>query len=521
MMEFKAVQLYDEQNADRSSARFICFSADPPFNAAQFVIVECPSGRSFLGSVSGPNLNFNRNALGPTHNTAINQAEQIAFGKMNREVAVREDFFYEIRLLREIVDGRPASVRTRPKISSVARPASEDEIIRLLAMPDITPETQIGGIIDTDVPVCVSKQSLMYHTLVAGSTGSGKTNTIANIARSAVNEGLFVIIFDHKPDYQNTHEPNDEGTQNYYGPLARSGQYWFIGDTFPVPGRIETRISVPAQDLNTFILAAAILHRDGEELQRDTLYTFLDAYSVEQNGHWAMGGFIKWLQELTPERAPGQPNKATFKAIQRKASHPNRIPTWIDGRAQTVAEATFGVEPNGHTFHVGEIIRPGSACIVRIGSGAGDGREYGLLLSYILDKINEFAEQARLPCPVLVCIDEAQDIFSAGRSLRSVATEMLDRHVRKGRSKRIGYLFGVQSSASVPDAIMNNLNNRFIHKHNSPDELRVAANMATDEQRKMTATFGAGECLAYLYGANAIIHSQMRRSPFKLTKEDL
>jgi hypothetical protein len=29
----------------------------------------------------------------------------------------------------------------------------------------------------------------------------------------------------------------------------------------------------------------------------------------------------------------------------------------------------------------------------------------------------------------------------------------------------------------------------------------------------------AGECLAYLFGANAVIHAQMRQSPFKLTKE--
>ncbi len=362
----------------------------------------------------------------------------------------------------------------------------------------------------------------MAHTLVAGTTGYGKTNTIGGITTAAVSQGAFVLIFDHKPDYQNAHERNDDGQQAYFRPLAKDINYWFIGQPFPMDGRQEVRVSVPAQDLDPFMLAATVFHRDGEDLQRDTFHALVEAFVLDQNNRWTIPGFRAWLQNLSSKNAPGQPNEATFRAVQRKVNHPNRIPAWIDGRMPTQASAMFGSgDDRASSFQVDQIIRPGAASIVRIGSGAGDGREYGLLLSYILDKISEFAERARLPCPVLVCIDEAQDLFNAGRSLRAVACDMLDRHVRKGRSKRIGYLFGVQSSASVPDSIMNNLNNRFIHKHNSPNELRVAANMATDEQRKMTSTFSPGECLASLSGSNGIVHSQMRRSPFKLTKEEL
>jgi hypothetical protein len=393
----------------------------------------------------------------------------------------------------------------------------------MLSLPEISHETQIGQIVDTSVPVCISKRALMSHTIVAGTTGFGKTNTIANIVCAAADQGVFVLMFDHKPDYQNAHEPNDEGGHDYFRPLADGRvEYWFIGQPLPMKGRNENRISVPAKDLDTFMLAATVFHRDGEDLQRDTFHALVEAYAIDQNNNWTMQGFRQWLQTLTSKSAPGQPNEATFRAVQRKVSHPNRIPTWIDGRAQSQASALFGAgNGGGQSFKIDQLVKPGTAAIVRVGSGAGDGREYGLLLSYILDKISEFAEVARLPCPVLNSIDEAQDIFSAGRSLRSAASEMLDRHVRKGRSKRIGYLFGVQSSASVPDPIMNNLNNRFIHKHNSPDELRIAANMATDEQRKMTSSFSPGECLAYLSGSNGIVHAQMRRSPFKLTKEDL
>jgi hypothetical protein len=520
MTKFQAVQLYDDQSADRTSARYICFADDPPLNAGQFTIISCPSGRVFLGVVAGANLNFNRNALGPTDNTAINQAEEIAFGRMNREIAVREVFYYEILLLKEIAGNAVSSVRVRPKILSSARPATDEEIIRYLGMPDISLETQVGQIIDTEVPVCVSKLTLTGHVLVGGCTGAGKTNSIGNIARAAVEQGMFVAMFDHKPDYQNAHEPNDDGAQDYYGSLAADLEYWFIGQPLSMPNRKEHPILVPARDFDLYMLAAAVFHRDGEELQRDAFCVIAETHALN-NSHWTISSLRKYLEQLNAKSAPGQPNDQTFRAIKSKINHPNRIPSWIDGREQSHTSVFFGLGETEQTFDTARLVRPAAACIIRVGSGAGDGREYGLLLSYILDEIYQLSEQRRLPCPVLVCVDEAQDIFSAGRSLRGPACEMLDRHVRKGRSRRIGYLFGVQSSESVPDAIMNNLNSRFIHRHNSPDELRIAASMATEEQRKMTATFGPGECLVFLTGANSIIHAQMRRSPFKLTKEEL
>jgi hypothetical protein len=516
----KTVQLYDDPGSDRNSARYICFADRPILSAAQFVMIDCPSGRQFFGAVTGPNLNFNRNSLGPTDNTAINQAEQVAYGRLNRDVVVRETFHYEIRLLKEIVDGKPSSVRVRPMIHAMARPATDDEIIRLIGLPEITPETQLGTIIDTEVPICISKRVLMYHTLVAGATGYGKTNTIGNLATAAADLGCYVLVFDHKPDYQHTHLANDDGAEQHFRPLSRNVSYWHVGERLEINGRRESAIVVPAKSLNLYMLAATIFHRDNEDLQRDAFHQLLEAHVAEMNGDWSLDTARRWICGMNAKQAPVQQDARTFSAIQRKFQQPSRIPSWVDGHRKTQTEQFFGAADNRDAFEIETLVRPGEATVVRVGA-SGEGKDYGLLLSLILDKINAAAASHKLACPVLVCIDEAQDIFSAGRSLRAVACDMLNEHVRKGRSKRIGYLFGVQSSASVPDAIMNNLNNRFIHKHNSPDELRAAANAASEEQRRMTATFSPGECLASIHGANGIIHAQMRRSPFKLTKEEL
>jgi hypothetical protein len=426
-----AVQLYDDPDGDRSGARFVTFN-EPGLRAGQFVIVRCvASGREFLGSVSGPQLNFNRNALSPTDNIAINQLEQINKGSMRREVAVKEVFFYEIKLLKEIVtarpfERRPESVRVRSQIGSVARAAADKEIIELLGLPPIDVTTRIGSIIDTEVPVWVSKQVLVYHTLVAGATGQGKTNTIANIIAAAQGMGMAVIVFDHKPDYQHAHLANEDGAEAHFRALA-DVEYWHIGDPLTVPGRQESRIVVAAHELDPEVLMATIFHRDGEELQLETCQYLLQSYIDDVAGPaWGMDGFKAWLGGHTNKSAPGQPDDKTWKAINRKINMPGRVPRWIDPLPGT---GFWGKQ----AFKAAELIAPGRVVVIRVGGRAG--REYALLLAHALDKIHERAQAHDLPCPVLVAIDEAQDIFQASKQARQIALDMLYQHIRCGWMK--------------------------------------------------------------------------------------
>jgi Helicase HerA, central domain len=517
------VQLYDDPSGDRSLARFVSFG-QPQFRAGQFVIISCSaSGRKFLGNVSGPNLNFNRNALASMDNTAINQLEQISEGKMNRDVAVHEIFGYDIILLKEIVAGQAQSVRVRPQIGALANPATDDEIVNLLGLPEISSEKQVGSIIDTKVPICLSKSVLMQHTLVAGAAGAGKTNTISNITTAATNMGMCVVIFDHKPDYQHLHFANDEGVIESNFAAISDVQYWAIGSPFEVENREETPIRVAEHELDAHMLMATIFHLEGEEIQLEVCEGLLQHYinEVLKNPNWTIPGFKGWLMPLTAAQAPGNPKSDTLGAVKRKINSTARIPHWIDGAKPAKMSAQV-FKSNAPKFNPSDLIRPGRVIVIRVGSEVSDGRDYGLLLSHISDNIHQAAERRKLPCPVLFVIDEAQDIFSASRIFKQAALGSLDRGIRKGRSKRIGYVIGVQSAESVPESILNNLNSRIIHRHNSHEQVRIAAVMASEDQRRMTNTFGAGEALVSLIGSNGgMVHAKMQRSPFKLTKQEL
>tara|TARA_B100000780_G_scaffold276420_1_gene244949 strand:- start:1791 stop:2396 length:606 start_codon:yes stop_codon:yes gene_type:complete len=65
-------------------------------------------------------------------------------------------------------------------------------------------ETWKGSLIGTDRyarHIELSDKAANQHTLVLGTTGSGKTVTVCNIVESAINRGLPLIYIDGKGDY--------------------------------------------------------------------------------------------------------------------------------------------------------------------------------------------------------------------------------------------------------------------------------------------------------------------------------
>lgn len=66
-------------------------------------------------------------------------------------------------------------------------------------------ETENGSVIGTNSygrPVTLSDKAANQHTLVLGTTGTGKTVTICNIVESAIGRGLPLIYIDGKGDYE-------------------------------------------------------------------------------------------------------------------------------------------------------------------------------------------------------------------------------------------------------------------------------------------------------------------------------
>jgi hypothetical protein len=115
------IQIPDTINSDLSLICGYTFN-QPELSANDFVIVEDrASYRNYFGQVVGPQANLNRSALGPQDNATINAFEQLEQNNYTREVVVREVYFYQVNLIKDITQDPPSSVRRRPQIGSIER----------------------------------------------------------------------------------------------------------------------------------------------------------------------------------------------------------------------------------------------------------------------------------------------------------------------------------------------------------------------------------------------------------------
>ena len=53
-----------------------------------------------------------------------------------------------------------------------------------------------------------SKAVFPRHTAVLGTTGGGKSNTVAGLVKRATDAGMAVVLLDVEGEYTHLHEPN-------------------------------------------------------------------------------------------------------------------------------------------------------------------------------------------------------------------------------------------------------------------------------------------------------------------------
>jgi hypothetical protein len=532
------IQLPDNPNSNLEGIQALATgSADYSMN--QFVMIEdAKSGRVYFGQITGPQRNLNRTGLNEYDQSTITSLEAVAKNEYGRDAVVHEAFLYSVRLLREVTGGSVEVVTRRPQIASIGRAAEEEEVIQFLNLPDADDKTIIGTVPGTEVGIYYDHKRLVYHSLLAGATGSGKSNAGANIIKAAVNSGFGVICYDHKPDYQNMHEANAEGDADNQQKM--SVQYWYLGSHKDANGH---SIKVPASAFSPGILAATIFWCDNETQQREEMEHGLEIFSDERTAagveHWTLNDFYWWFtkgagSKAKPEDVENQVghkiNDRTLRAFLNKITRRNRRPTWVDGvdvgsplapaaPTGSVMGRTGGKKAPTNWFNPVGVVELGGVLCIKV-NGSDAGREYGLFLDFMMKRIERARANRDIKHPVMHFIDEAQDIFSGSKRFAEAAGRSMSTMIRKGRSLNIAFTIAVQSADQVPEDIRNNLNSHIIMRHNNASAARAALEKATDTQLAQTAYFGPGQALVDLFGSNAVVQAQMLRAPFALTVDN-
>lgn len=529
----------------------------PPLGSGDFAIVEDSDQQAkWMAQVIEPQRNLPLLGLSRESPSEVSIFERILLGEIDKSIFLRQVYYYRLQLIGEVdkETGRLTSVHRRPRAGSIGSVAKPEEVRKALDLPAVEGKNIVGRIHSTEIPIAMGWSAFKQHALVAGATGSGKSNTVANLIKAAQSHKACVIIYDQKPDYQHIDRENDERHLfKKWGPemasifaLENTGKYCLWQGNEERDSQ-ELPIAVRSREVSVDMLVNALFYQPDEGNQRDTFRALLRHYK-DQDKEWTLGKFRKWVadssrkpsagknQRYTEEVSSlaklydmqgwGQPNDLNIGAMLRKI--PIRQPKWLDSledatgsapprsgiwssNVRSLADLTGYFTPLQH-------LAEGKVIVIRTNA---EGREYGLFLSYILRQIYDLKRSGQIKFPIVNIVDEAQDIFQGGSAIRDTATFTLNEIIRKGRSKDISFVIAVQSVSQIPDSVLINLNSRFIHRQNSIEELRLAIPSATRELMTNALTFGSGEALVSIIGARAVVHAEMAPSPFELTKTSI
>ena len=116
-----------------------------------------------------------------------------------------------VAILGEEIDGNLAPPRLRPLPNSPVFVLDDEESARVL---QCTGDLRLGLVVGHSNAVIGipsdKKHVLPRHTAILGTTGSGKSNTVARLVQQAVAEGFAVILLDVEGEYSHLHRPADD-----------------------------------------------------------------------------------------------------------------------------------------------------------------------------------------------------------------------------------------------------------------------------------------------------------------------
>lgn len=411
-----------------------------------------------------------------------------------------------------------SEVLSAPRLGTIACAATDQEAIEFLGLPPMEPALQFGHIFHTTIPLCLSLDVLRHHLLIAGTTGQGKTTLATNIVTAAQRMQATIFLMDFKPDYQHVEVPL-RGR-----PIARQDvTYWNLNERKGY--REDTRqVNVHFSELHSELFLRSVTPSDTQSPMYDTFVAFYDTFVdyMRQAGRttWTCDEFFEEIpkhpkdtERLARYAAAGDvPHAATLAATHRiKKGKPSWVDSMRPGRG-LVAAAT----PQASFFEEPQFLAPGHVHVIQ--ANIQRDKHYGLFMATLMQKILDTKEREGLRHPVLIVIDEAQDIFNGGAFGRLCEGEIAS-VIRKGRSQNIGVILAVQSADSVPALIANCLNSTIAFRHNSEEaagfikkQLGASAAQLQELER--------GNVVLKLFGAKSVVRATLDREAFQLVKHE-
>lgn len=196
------IVLHDSPNSDLKHIQAMA-ELEEGFALFDYVRIE-QADKSWIGQVIQPNRNISTvgNPLDPTILHGLELMRSNPYVQSVESVQV-----FDILILGEYDGYQMLTSRIRPLPGATVTELDVETTTRVIGIPPRKTladgdSNVIGELINADtVPLCIDSPTFNHHIMIAGGTGSGKSNVAANLIKQAVKFNRCILVHDAKPDY--------------------------------------------------------------------------------------------------------------------------------------------------------------------------------------------------------------------------------------------------------------------------------------------------------------------------------
>lgn len=361
------------------------------------------------------------------------------------------------------------------------------------------------------------KDVLPRHLAILGTTGGGKSTTVAGQIHRLQQAGAAVILLDTEGEYTHINEPTDdarmlaaldaaglpaEGVENtqvlhLFGRETSNPLHPEIHSFSPQFARISPHAVAELLDLSdaqderyqTAVgIAAKLLNDLGLWTESDKTKVLTDRDEFDE-GYPKMTlshvydvirsvGDLLQHKEIRPEAFRSRDfegRRDEVKRIIQGESTNERTPvSWraLQGRVGRIERLGLFDNRQAEPLDAVAMLEPGRVTIIDL-SDSDSTLVNNLVISELLREVQRAQDDAYqkavimndAPTPVLVMIEEAHEFLSAERlSKMPILHQQVSRIAKRGRKRWLALCFITQLPQHLPDAILGLVNNFILHK---------------------------------------------------------
>lgn len=380
-----------------------------------------------------------------------------------------------------VLPGLPGMRTLTPPDLAPMVPASAGNDVVTLGM-QVNPENGLAV-----GPWSIPKNHLTRGTLVAGTTGSGKTNSVLQLIKE-VHSDAWIIVFDPKREYR--------CLQSTLNATVRS----FTGSNLLTHNLLkpEGPSDIWAKQFAS-ILAEVIFRSNPAAGYKSVVIQELDRLYRDRG---------------IPEGSADFPHVGHLVEALKNRAHfaPPRERGWIDSALRVLEP--LGIGSARQAFHV----REGQSLaglldgltVIELDS-IGDPDAGALLVSVLLQKLRNRQDNQPPHASLqgLIVVEEAQHLLAQGQE----ATSTIATACREIRSLGIGLVLVTQLPSQFTKHALANVNTLIAHRLSLPDDANLMARFTELPDASLLRTLPVGTCIASM-DAPVMVQVQPQVRPF-------